>query len=152
MLGVLAVVAAPIAVFWWLGDRLDSVCREGVPERCGMWQLPQRWSPDYVQLLGIVFSFVFVGSIWLLARAWQRHLVCSGSLKVVGLLVGAGTLLAFSARVLSARIDDDGYLGYLVVGPVTVVAVGLIVAAAVEAVSVRKATRSAVHNSDVERW
>jgi hypothetical protein len=151
-LGVLAVVASPIMVFWWLGDRLDSVCREGAPERCGMWRTPQRWNPDTVKLLGIVASVAFVVSIGLLVWAWYRHQLRSGTMEVIGLLIGAGAALGFSARVLSARIDDDGTLGYIVVLPVLAVAVGLVVAAGVEAFSLRKEAHHGIASPGVERW
>ena len=145
MLGLVAVIACPIVVFWWLGDRLDGVCRDDAPEHCGWWKAPQRWNPDTVRLVGIVAAVAFVGCFGLLVWVWHLRRARYGMVKVFGRLLGAGAALGFAARVLSARYDDDGNLSFVVLVPVLAVAVGLIVAAGVEAVRIRTAARSPHH-------
>jgi hypothetical protein len=141
-LGALAVTACPIVVFWWVGDRLDGVCREGEADRCGMWTVPQHWDPETVRVVGLVAAGVLVVCFGLLVWGWHRRSVRYGMVKVFGRLLGAGAALGFAARVLSARSDDDGNLSFVVLVPVLAVAVGLIVAAGVEAVRIRTAARS----------
>lgn len=126
-LGVLAVLSTPVAVFWLLGDRLDEVCREGVPEHCGLWKAPQHWDPATVRVFGIVAAATAVVSAALLLWAWYREMVSIVWMKATCVLMAAGTLVGIGGRVMSARADDDGDLSAIVWGPLLLAAGALVV-------------------------
>jgi hypothetical protein len=138
----MAVIASPVLVFWLIGNRLDTVCREDVPEHCGMWKAPQQWDPATARVLGVVAAGVMLACGGLLVWAWHRELLRGVWLKVVGLLVAAGAALGFAARLLSARVDDDGNMNFVIVGPVMLGVLALVIVAVKVSMRARSAPES----------
>jgi hypothetical protein len=119
----LAVLAAPVAAWWLIGDQSES--RVAPRNRDYVARAPH--VPSWiVATAGAVALLVLVAAAAVLLQAVRHRRIARGWIGVVGLLSFAGVLVALFGRIATAGVDGANIgagLAMIVGGPVLIVVV-----------------------------
>jgi hypothetical protein len=98
-LGVLTVLATPVAVYWAVGDQSSAP-----PDNADYVMRPPQWSTTSVRTAGLVALCAMIAPTLLLVFAVRRRLLRQEWLVVVGQLAGVGAAVAVGYRVATAGV------------------------------------------------
>jgi hypothetical protein len=101
VVGLLVIMAAPVALYWAIGDRSEG----GDTYYLDYVVTPPGWSADVVAIAGAGATVLVIAGLGVLVQAVRRSRLDGQWLLVVACGVGVGAIVAFTYRVGTAGVN-----------------------------------------------